>query len=1101
MLVFLWLVVVVLPMRAQSSEPLWLRYSAISPDGKTICFTYKGDLYLVPTSGGEARQITQHEAHDMMPVWSPDGQALAFASDRFGNFDVFVLPIKGMMPAGSPQRLTVFSRSEFPTGFTPDGKNVVFWTSRQDKPSNVLFAGGVMSELYQVSVRGGQPRQILTTPAQDARWDKTGTKLLYHDRKGYEDEWRKHHISSVARDIWLYDASSGKHIKLTDFAGEDRSPVWSPDNSEVYYLSEQGTSSDPKFPPSFNVWKFPVANPQQRTQVTFHSKHPVRFLSIAGDGTLCYSFDGALYVKSPTEKESRRVSVTITGESRTNDVAYKALITGASEIAVSPNGKEVAFVVRGEVFVTSVDYGITKRITNTPEQERSVSFSPDGRSLLYAAEREGSWNIYQTTIVKDKTAEPYFFKATLLKEEPVVATQAEEFQPQYSPDGKEVAYLEERTTLKVINLQSKQTRRVLDSTKNYSYADGDQAFAWSPDSKWLLVKFLDKGRWRGEIGLIAADGKGTLQNLTQSGYDDDNPEWVLEGKAMIWQSDRSGLKNQSSGAGGESDIYAMFFTQDAFDRFRLTKDEYELLKLKETPKKDEKAVDKAGDKKDDKKEGSKDDKPAKPIVIESVGLEERVVRLTMHSSRLANAVLSLDGERLYYLARFEQGFDLWVTKPREKETKLLTKLNAQSARLVQSDDGKQLFVLTNAGISRIDTSNGQAKPIAFRAEMNLNAQAERAYFFEHAWRQTLKKFYDPQLHGVDWAFYKREYAKFLPHVSNGHEFAELLGEMLGELNASHTGGRFRPRPNPEVNDETASLGAFYDDTYTGDGLKIVEILDKSPLQKASVGIKPGMIIEKIDGEPITPARDAAALLNRKADKPVMLTVFDPASKRRFEEAVKPFTLDQENEQLYQRWIKARREDVERLSKGRIGYVHVRGMNDPSYRQTYSEMFGRHNDKEAIIIDTRFNGGGNLTEMLTTALSGKRFTVQAPRGMVIGTEPEERWDKPSVVVMGEGNYSDAHCFPCAYKALGIGETVGMDVPGTCTAVWWETLMDGETIFGIPQVGIRSSLAPDRYMENMPLAPDYRIAITPEDAARGRDTQLEKAVEVLLSRLKK
>jgi C-terminal processing protease CtpA/Prc len=388
------------------------------------------------------------------------------------------------------------------------------------------------------------------------------------------------------------------------------------------------------------------------------------------------------------------------------------------------------------------------------------------------------------------------------------------------------------------------------------------------------------------------------------------------------------------------------------------------------------------------------------------------------------------------------------------------------------------------------------KPVAFRAEMTLNANAERAYFFDHAWRQTFKKFYDPQMHGLDWAWYKKEYAKFLPHVSNGYDFADLLGEMLGELNASHTGGRYRPRPNPERDDETASLGAFYDDSYTGDGIKIAEVLEKSPLAKASSEIKAGAVIEKIDGETITPAQDFNALLNRKADKPTVLTVFDPATKKRWEETVKPITLQVENTLLYDRWVKSRRELVDKLSKGRIGYLHVQGMNDPSYRVTYSELFGRHNDKDAIIIDTRFNGGGNLAEVLTTTLSGKRLTLLKPRGMQIGSEPEERWDKRSVVVMGEGNYSDAHCFPCAYKAAGVGETVGMPVPGTCTSVWWETLMDGVTIFGIPEVGIVSMLDPTRYMENNQLDPDHRVMNDPVSSAKGQDLQIEKAVEVLL-----
>ncbi|CAN0455573.1 unnamed protein product, partial [Phaeothamnion confervicola] len=242
-------------------------------------------------------------------------------------------------------------------------------------------------------------------------------------------------------------------------------------------------------------------------------------------------------------------------------------------LAVSPNGKEVAFIVRGEIFVSAMEGGVTKRITNTPEQERTVSFSKDGRSLVYAAERDNNWNIYMTSIVRSE--EPYFYASTVLKEIPVVATDADEFQPAFSPDSKEVAYLEERTALKVVNLASKNSRLIVPKNKSYSYSDGDQSFSWSPDGKWFLVSFLMENHWITDIGLVSAAGNSEIINLTKSGYADGDPQWMMNGKMMIWFSDRDGLKNHGSW-GASTDVYGMFFTQEAYDTYKLNENDYKL---------------------------------------------------------------------------------------------------------------------------------------------------------------------------------------------------------------------------------------------------------------------------------------------------------------------------------------------------------------------------------------------------------------------------------------------------------------------------------------------------------------------------------------------
>jgi tricorn protease len=1059
------------PVLAQEN-PLWMRYPALSPDGQSIVFSYQGDLYRVPSAGGVATPLTLHEGHDYMPVWSRDGQQIAFASDRYGNFDVFVMPAAG----GKATRLTYHSGADVPSDFAPDGQSVIFLGNRINSVTNAQFPR-VFDQLYSVPVAGGQAKMLLDFPAEYARYSPDGKKLVFHDWKGYEDEWRKHHTSAVTRDVWAHELASGTYTQLTSFNGEDRNPQVGA-NGEVYYLSEQGGS--------YNVWKMPAAGGPGQALTSF-TKHPVRFLTLATNGTLCFGYHGEIYTLAPGG-QPQKVAIQVRVDGRLNAERIVPVGGGATEMDLSPNGKEIAFVFRGEVFVTSVEGGITKRITNTPQQERTVSFSPDGRSLVYAAERNHNWDVYKTTLVRAE--EPYFYASTLLREEPVVATPAEEFQPAFSPDGKEVAYLEERTTLKVFNVDTKATRIVLKGTYNYSYADGDQYYQWSPDSKWLLVNYIPAGGqvFVGEIGLLAADGKTEPINLSRSGYSDGVAKWAMSGQAMLWFSDRDGMKNHGSW-GGESDVYGLFFTQAALDRFKLSKEDFALLKEKEEKEKKDK-------KEEPKKDPAKKDDPAKPeikpITVELDGIEDRRLRLTIHSSRLSDALLSPDGEKLFYLAQFEGSSDLWVTETRTKETKLLAK-NAGYG-MVMSQDGKSIFVIANGNIAKIDAESGKRDGVSISGEMNLNYQVEKAYIFDHAWRQVTKKFYLSNLHGVDWQFYYDEYRRFLPYLTNNYDFTEMLSEMLGELNASHTGSGYR-RPQ-DNEDATASLGIFPDYTFQGNGIKISELIDKGPLHNALSRVKAGHVIEKIDGVAIAPTQDYHALLNRKAGKLTLLSLLDPATNTRYEQTLKPITRGQENELLYRRWVENRRQEVEKTSGGKVGYVHVRGMDDASFRTVVDEVMGRNYTKESLIVDTRFNGGGWLHDDLATFLSGKKYMDMVPREQKMGMEPMRKWTKPVVVLMSESNYSDAHLFPVAFKAYDIGKTVGMPVPGTGTAVWWETQIDPTIYFGIPQVGMVDRQG--KYAENNQLEPDVKSKLDPAVIRLGRDQQIEKAVEELLKK---
>jgi tricorn protease len=937
-----------------------------------------------------------------------------------------------------------------------------------------------------------------------AQYNRTGTLIAYEDWKGYESDQRKHHVSPVARDVWLYDTQTRQHRRLTSHGGEDRNPVWAPDEQALYYLSEQSGS--------FNVWKMPLGQPDAAVQVTRFTKNPVRFLSIASNGLLSFGYDGELYTLAPGAAEPAKVAVQIAADIRAQRVENVKLTEGATEIAVSPDGEEIAFIVRGEVFVASTEFGDTRRITDTPEQERSVSFSPDGRRLVFAGEHDGSWNLYEATLPGKKKDNPHFYGAAQVQLKTLLKNGAENFQPRWSPDGKEVAYLENRTTLKVLTLATGKTRVVMAGHHNYSYLDGDQWFDWSPDGQALLVNFIDRNRWSAEVGLVDAQGKGTLVNLTQSGYEDLKPMWTTGGKAMLWVSDRMGL--HGTGGAAQQDLFAMFFTQDAYDRFKLEKSEYALLKQQEDgdgdddeddgkskPKEKPEGKDKARVR-DEQRARDEAARPPEPVKIEREGLEDRVERLTANSAPLRAMAMAPDGETLLYVVQTADAAELWINRLRAKESK-----RAASFPLEEGGDetpldlqldakGDNGFVLVGGKIQKfkLPKEDGEIKPegLDFSADMRLDRAAERAHMFEHVWRQTREKLYVADMDGVDWAGYRKVYEKHLPYVTNNHDFAELISEMLGELNVSHTGAGYRP--SIKDGDATAALGLFYDEAHTGPGVKVAEVIAGGPLAGAKSAVKPGMVIERIDGVAIGAGAEFDSVLNQKAGKRIALAVHDPATGKRFEQTVKPIALAEQNELLYRRWVKAQRALVDKLSGGRLGYVHVRGMDDESYRDVFSEVMGRHSGKEGLVVDTRFNGGGNLTEDLATLLSGKRYLEMIPRGQSLGWEPTGKWSKPSVVLMSESNYSDAHLFPWAYRFKGLGKLVGMPVAGTGTAVWWETLQDDTLHFGIPEVGFRD--AKGEYMEKALVEPDVLVRNDPAQIATGRDQQLEAAVKVLL-----
>ena len=1046
--------------------PLWLRSNSISPDGNQIAFTYKGNIYITDTKGGQARQLTTNPAYETSPMWTPDGQSIVFSSTRESSKDIFIVPAAG----GTPARVTTHPHNEALRTILPDG-TIIFAAAIQQDAIYGDFPG--QAQLYSVSPDGGRPSHVTSLPVMNMSVNKNG-QILYEDYKGYEDSFRKHHTSSVTRDIWLYTPASGQDgfsingegtfRKLSQFNGEDRNPVFAADGNTFYYISEQDGT--------YNIYRSSITNPEKSEQLTFYKGNPVRYLSISANDILCYSYDGELYTLRQGA-QPQKVGITITTDKIERDAQLQTIASGATQLALSPNGKEVAVTARGDVYVTSIEHRTTRRITNTPCQERGITFGKDGRTIYYASERDGHWGIWQTEL-SDK--DDKFFTYSVKMEEKRLTKAGETcFQPQVSPDGEWIAYLKDRTGIWIMNLKSGEEKELLPKTVNYSYTDGDQSYAWGPDSKHILCNYQKDGGWNNEDVAVIDIETGQITDLTQSGYSDGRFRWALKGKAMTWMSDKAGYRSHGSW-GAEKDVYIMFFDGKAYSDFLKDKEDREIDKMMSDEKKNKK----------EKKDSAKVEKKEEKLILDLDDRKDRIVKLTRFSGRLGDHYLTQDGKKLYYSVRLERSTDLCVLDLEDNSVKVLIK--GLTGSFYPSADDKYIYLHTGSGVSKINTASGKRENITFSGEFEYKPAQEREYIFNHIWKQVSEKFYDPDIHGIDWEGYRDTYAKFLPHIDNNFDFQEMLSEMLGELNGSHTGARYSYRSGLT----NGTLGAFYDNEYDGDGLKIKEIIKGGALYLQYPDIEAGAIITAINGEEIKAGEDWSHLLKGKAGKKILITVKQKGRKEQ-DLIIEPGYTDYR--QLYNRWVEQRAQIVKELSGGRVGYVHVEGMDSESFRRVYSDLLGKYRSCEAVIVDTRHNGGGWLHDDLATLLDGEGYIRFEPRGQYIGTEPYNKWTKPSCVLIGEDNYSDACGFPYVYKTLGIGKLIGAPVPGTMTAVWWENQIDPSIVFGIPQVGALG-VKEGRYLENMQIEPDILVYNDPASVLRGEDRQLEAAVKEML-----
>ncbi|MCP4219176.1 MAG: PDZ domain-containing protein [bacterium] len=1049
-----------------------LRSPSLNPDGSQIAFSYQGDIWTVAADGGRALRITIHNAYDTFPKWNKAGNAIAFSSNRFGNDDIFVVPAVG----GLPKQLTYFSGGDRLNQWTADG--TLYFTS-----SRLFRQVERFPEILTIPADGGTPVRKLDVLGYQPVMSPDKNFIAFV--RGSCRITREAYRGSANRDIWLYNVASKKYSRLTEFNGNDFCPRWG-ENGTLYYISSQSGK--------YNVHALTPGKTADAKQITDFKEFGVRYLEISADGKrLVLERKNAIYTLAASGGEPAQVKVDIASDYRFDPKKYKTYSKGAEDYVISPNGKYTAFIVRGEVFLTKNDKekSRTVNLSDHPYRDMDPAWLTD-KAVIFSSDREGVRNLYMVTSADKKEAE--LFKTLKLKTTRLTNEEKPVTYPVMSPDRKKIAFLKGKGELVVADISDKGVlSNQVTLLNGWATING---ICWSPDGKWLSYSKVDLD-YNEEVFIHAADNGRKPVNVSMHPRMDMNPVWSPDGSKLGFSSQRNGMN---------VDIWFVWLRKKDWEKTKRDWDEFEEEPAK-SAKKDTK------DKKDKKDKGKKakdKKKEVKPVVIDFEDIHLRLVQVTNLAGDEGGPAISKDGKTFYYTARTPTAKkpDLYSITWDRKKPKAVTK-GGQDPDGVQLY-GSHLYLLKSGGrLARINTNGNKMESLPFSAKMVINFPEEKKQIFEEVCRVLGDRFYDPNFHGRDWKKLNARYKPLVEATSCDKDFRDMVNFMLGQLNASHMG--LYGGDTGEIQKQTTGLLGVEIDVHAK-GVQVKQVIPDSPAARLSGKLEKGDIILAVDGQAIKKEINFYSLLINKVGERVLLEVENASGVKR-EVVIRP-TRSLKN-QLYDQWVNRRRSLTEKHSKGRLGYLHIRGMDMVSFERFERELTAAGYGKEGIVIDVRFNGGGWTTDYLMAVLSIKQHAYTVPRGSAANLEKEHKkfrnhyafgerlpfpvWTRPSIALCNANSYSNAEIFSHAFKTLGFGTLVGVPTFGAVISTGGR-MMINDFYVRLPHRGWFVK-ATDENMEHIPATPDIIVHNTPESKAQGRDQQLERAVAELLKQIDK
>ena len=1046
-----------------------------------VVFTYLADIWTADENGQNIQRLTVNRARDVYARFSPDGKWIAFSSDRNGNLDVFIMSATG----GAAKQLTSHSADDTVLGWSADSRSVLFTSNRGED---------FMPQLYLVSVEGGAQWKAGTDMGVQASYSPDGKRLAYNQKS--QVYWRKYYRGSYQSDIMVMDVAAKKFTQVTDFDGLDSWPMWGHDGF-IYFVSDRdGTGLT-------NVWRV-SDNGGKADRVTTFKNGDVRWPSISADGrVIMFEHDFGIWKLDVNSKKASAITLNIDAETADNLTDMQSFSSQADEFDLAPSSRRIAFSIHGEIFTAPVEEGDIKQITESSARERSVGYSPDGKWLSYISDQSGREELFVVAV--DGSGPP----------QQLTDIDALKQGYNWSPDSKTIAFTSSDDKLRTLNIATKQLA-VLDT----SHYGGFGSPNWSPDSKWIAYAKSDVSR-TSDVYVIAASGEEKEPHkVTFDSYNDTNPRFSPDGRKLYFQ------RVETSGGNTPTSVQIYSVGLEHLDRDPDDPEEREAEAPQPPPQTE------GGEGGAPATRRPPQNRPPHETKMDWAGMKHRTRQITRMPFPIFNYLPAPDARTLVFVTTEPAGIaSVPVIYSIQDDGRRLSRITSGLppsddgegpggggggfgggiSELSISRDGRTLFfrerdnvysVPISAGAAPALSSAGTREPgrrrLNFNVRVRIDRQAEWSEMFDDGWRTMKYRFYDPQMHGFDWDAARAKYRPLVDFVGDRQELLNIINEMIGELNASHTGAAPPPRGPGAGGVNTGHLGLELEPDTAAGRYRVSYIYESGPADKDWVRVKVGDYLLAINGKAVKAGDDYWQLLNNRLNRKVDVTFNSKATDEgAWHTRIEAIQQNAYNQLRYDRWVKDRRQKVDELSGGRIGYLHIQAMNPPSLRKFEKEIREFRN-KEALVIDQRWNGGGNIEQELLAILVQRQYQIWQPRGTEATGRPFAGFFGPKVVLQNWRSASNAEMFPAGFRALGLGKVIGTPTMGAVIGTGSYSLIDGSTV-RTPGVGVFLADSKRTNMENYGVQPDILVDNKPEDYLVGRDRQLESAVEELMKQL--